>query len=110
MTRKEDQTSVNLNSLRDTLLTFVSLAGKGKDEVLQILARETGAAIAALLRQPLADLAKHNRLQVTIELVPKLKGSPVVRGEFGHEKKPKKPGSASGKRRSRGAGKTAVTD
>jgi len=99
MTRKEDQTSVNLNSLRDTLLTFVSLAGKGKDEVLQLLAREPGAAIAALLRQPLADLAKHNRLQVTVELVPKSKGTAA-----GHEKKSKtaKPGS----KRSR-SGRTA---
>jgi len=88
-----------LNLLRDTLLTFVARAGKGKDEVLQILARETGAAIAALLKQPLADfasdLAKNHRLQVTLELVPKSKGSASR-----NEKSPKKP-SGSGKRRSK---------
>lgn len=75
MARTEDQTSVNLNLLRDTLFTFVARAGKGKDEVLQTLARETGAAVAALLKQPFAefwtDLAQNHRLQVTLELVPK---------------------------------------
>jgi hypothetical protein len=74
MVKKEDQTSVNLNLLRDTLLTFVARAGKGKDEVLQVLARETGAAIASLLKQPLRDLAFNHRVKVTIELVPKSKG------------------------------------
>ncbi|NBQ52754.1 MAG: hypothetical protein EBU49_04130 [Proteobacteria bacterium] len=88
-----------MNLLRDTLLTFVARAGKGKDEVLQILARETGSAIAALLKQPLADfasdLAKNHRLQVTLELVPKSKGSASR-----NEKSQKKP-SGSGKRRSK---------
>jgi hypothetical protein len=74
MVKKDDLTSVNLNLLRDTLLTFVARAGKGKDEVLQVMARETGAAIAALLKQPLNDLTKNHRLQVTVELVPKSKG------------------------------------
>jgi hypothetical protein len=110
MVRKEDQTSVNLNSLRDTLLTFVSLAGKGKDEVLQVLARETGTAIAALLHQPLADLAKHNRLQVTIELVPKSKGSPSPHVGKGHERQAKKSDAASGKRGTRRAAKPAAPE
>jgi hypothetical protein len=74
MVRKDDQTSVNLAVLRDTLLTFVARAGKGKDEVLQTLARETGAAIASLLKQPLKDLVLNHRVKVTIELVPKSKG------------------------------------
>ncbi len=99
MARIEDQTSVNLNLLRDTLLTFVARAGKGKDEVLQILARETGAAIAGLLKQPLADfladVTKHHRLQVTLELVPKSKGS-ASRNE-----KTRKKSSGSGKPRSK---------
>ncbi len=103
MARIEDQTSVNLNLLRDTLLTFVARAGKGKDEVLQIMARETGAAIAALLKQPLADLwadlATNHRLQVTLELVPKSKGS-ASRNEKS-QKKPSGTGKRGGKTKSR---------
>ena len=103
MARIEDQTSVNLNLLRDTLLTFVARAGKGKDEVLQILARETGAAIAGLLKQPLADfladVTKHHRLQVTMELVPKSKGS-ASRNEKS-QKKPSGTGKRGGKTKSR---------
>jgi ABC-type proline/glycine betaine transport system ATPase subunit len=75
MARDQEQNSVNLNILRDTLLTFVARAGKGKDEVLQVLARETAATIATLLKQPLSDfgrdLAHNHRIQLTIELVPK---------------------------------------
>lgn len=97
MVKKEDLTSVNLNLLRDTLLTFVARAGKGKDEVLQVLARETGAAIAALLKQPLHDLAMNHRVKVTIELVPKSKGGPSSHDDA--------PGTARGAGKRRGTSK-----
>ena len=46
-------------------------AGKGKDEVIQILAREIGQAMAAMIKEPLAQLAKHQKLQISFEFVPK---------------------------------------
>ena len=46
-------------------------AGKGKDEVVQTMAREVGMAVAAMLKEPLALLAKHQKLQISFEFVPK---------------------------------------
>jgi hypothetical protein len=46
-------------------------AGKGKDEVVQIIAREIGLAVAAMLKEPLAQLAKHQKLQISFEFTPK---------------------------------------
>ena len=46
-------------------------AGKGKDEVVQTMAREVGMAVAAMLKEPLAQLAKHQKLQISFEFVPK---------------------------------------
>lgn len=97
MPRQDESSTVNLNLLRDTLLTFVARAGKGKDEVLQVLARETAATIAALLKQPLADfgkdLAHNHRIQLTIELVPKKK---VTTSRSGARKKVKTSDGAGG--------------
>ncbi len=46
-------------------------AGKGKDEVIQIMAREIGNAVAAMLKEPLSQLAKNQKLQISFEFVPK---------------------------------------
>jgi hypothetical protein len=46
-------------------------AGKGKDEVVGIVAREIGVAVAAMLKEPLAALAKNQKLQISFEFVPK---------------------------------------
>jgi hypothetical protein len=56
---------------RDLLVTLLTKAGRSKDEVIQILGREIGSALAAMLRKPLAELARNQRLQVTFEFVPK---------------------------------------
>jgi hypothetical protein len=46
-------------------------AGKSKDDVVQVLAREIGVAIAAMLKEPLSQLARHHKLTISFELVPK---------------------------------------
>ena len=56
---------------KDLLVTLLTKAGRSKDEVIQILGREIGSALAAMLRKPLAELARNQRLQVTFEFVPK---------------------------------------
>lgn len=68
---EEEAAADSIASLRTLFGTITARAGKGKDEVVQILAREIGIAVAAMLREPLSELAKHQRLQVTFELVPK---------------------------------------
>lgn len=46
-------------------------AGRSKDEIVQVIGREIGLTIAALLKEPLAQIAKNQKLQISFELVPK---------------------------------------
>lgn len=65
---------------KDFLFNLLSKAGRGKDEVIEVLGKEIGAAIAALWKKPFAELIKHNKIQITLELVPKsLKKKSVVK-------------------------------
>lgn len=59
------------STARALIAALFTRAGKGKDEVVQILAREIGVAVAAMLREPMAQLAKHQKLQISFEFVPK---------------------------------------
>ena len=74
---------------RDLIVTLLSRAGKGKDEIVQILAREIGVAIAAMLRGPLSELAKHQKLQITFEFVPKSGSSGSTSSNPTHKKSSK---------------------
>jgi hypothetical protein len=62
---------IDTNLTRDIVINFLSKAGKGKDEFVQVLGREIGLALAAVLEKPLSQLAENNRISVTIELEPK---------------------------------------
>lgn len=66
---RDDQTSADV--LKAILGTLFARAGKGKDEVVQIIGREIGQAIAAMLRDPLSKIAENQKLQISFELVPK---------------------------------------
>lgn len=59
---------------RDLVLGLLSKAGRSKDEVIQILGREIGLALAAVLAKPLEKMTESKRIRITVELVPKLKG------------------------------------
>lgn len=58
------------SSAKEVLSTLAGLAGKGKDELVQSICREIGQATAAVLKEPMAQLLKDRKLQVTIEFVP----------------------------------------
>lgn len=58
---------------KDMLFTLITRAGKGKDEVIQVLGREIGTALVALLKQPVSELFRDQKIQITIELTPKTK-------------------------------------
>jgi hypothetical protein len=62
---------LDAGAARALLGALFARAGKGKDEVVQIVAREIGLAVAAMLKEPLAALAKHQKLQISFEFVPK---------------------------------------
>lgn len=66
-----DRNRIDAGAARALISALFARAGKGKDEVVQIIAREIGVAVAAMLREPLSQLAKHQKLQISFEFVPK---------------------------------------
>lgn len=85
-TSKEDGESY-ASGAKEVLSNLAGLAGKGKDELIQSICREIGQATAAVLKEPLAQLLKDRKLQVTIEFVP-------VKNDKEKPQKPKKSGRA----------------
>jgi hypothetical protein len=72
----DDDSGVRIRGLdagaaRALIGALFARAGKGKDEVVQIIAREIGVAVAAMLKEPLSQLARHQKLQISFEFVPK---------------------------------------
>ncbi|MFW7380487.1 MAG: hypothetical protein ACOH5I_16865 [Oligoflexus sp.] len=68
--------SLDFKSGREFLATLASWAGKGKDEIVQLICREIGTATAAVLKEPLAQVLENRKLQLTLELVPKTTEKP----------------------------------
>lgn len=60
---------------RDLVWGLLSKAGRSKDEVIQILGREIGLALAAVLAKPLEQMTESKRVRITVELVPKAKSA-----------------------------------
>ena len=83
-----DRDAMNARAL---LQAIGSWAGKGKDEVVQILAREVGIAIAAMLKEPVTQILENRRLQITLDLVRKTDNtSPKTKPMTKTKKKTKK--------------------
>lgn len=66
----ESKIEGSLPSAREFLSALASIAGKGKDDLVQTICREIGQATAAVLKEPIAEILRDRRLQITIELVP----------------------------------------
>lgn len=54
---------------KEFLGALANWAGKGRDELLQVICREIGQATANVLKEPLTELMRHRKLQITIELL-----------------------------------------
>ncbi|SME94563.1 hypothetical protein [Pseudobacteriovorax antillogorgiicola] len=61
----------DLSKGKEFLGSLAAWAGKGKDEVVQLICREIGFTTANLLQEPLAKMLEGKKIQFTIELVPK---------------------------------------
>jgi hypothetical protein len=59
------------STAKDLVFSLLSKAGRSKDEVIQILGREIGLALAAVLAKPLEQMTENKRVRITVELVPK---------------------------------------
>jgi hypothetical protein len=54
---------------KEFLGALASWAGKGRDELLHMICKEIGQATASVLQEPLHELMKTKKLQITIELL-----------------------------------------
>jgi hypothetical protein len=71
---------------KDLVSGLLSKAGKSKDEVIQILGREIGLALAAVLAKPLEQMTENKRVRITVELVPKAKKHAATKTKKKHVK------------------------
>jgi hypothetical protein len=65
------------STARDLVFGLLSKAGRSKDEVIQILGREIGLALAAVLAKPMEKMTENKRVRITVELVNKAKKKPA---------------------------------
>ncbi|MEN9835181.1 MAG: hypothetical protein RL011_1374 [Pseudomonadota bacterium] len=72
---------VDAKTAKALISALFARAGKSKDEVIHMVAREIGMAVAAMLKEPLALLAKHQKLQISFEFVPKQRHERGATGE-----------------------------
>lgn len=82
---------VDSKAARAIMSTIFARAGKSKDDVVQILAREIGMAVAGMLKKPLSELAKNQKLQISFEFVPKNDDSDELSLKTSVKTKSKKP-------------------
>lgn len=75
MDQKSNQFNMN-SALKDLLGTVLGVAGKSKDDVIEIVGREIGQALAAMLKEPLSQVVNHRKLKISVELVPKHESAP----------------------------------
>ena len=70
------ESELSAGKAKDILTGLLLKAGKGKDDVIETIAQEIGQAVAHMLEEPLALIAKNQKLKVTFELEPKKKEIP----------------------------------
>jgi hypothetical protein len=64
---------LELGTAKDLIASVAGWAGKGKDELVQMLFREIGQAVAAMLKEPLTQVIENRKLQISIEFTPRKK-------------------------------------
>jgi hypothetical protein len=79
-------------TLKDVIGLVATIAGKGKDDVVGILCKEIGVAVAAMLKEPVNEILANKKLQFTLELVYKseVKPKPSTKKEATKKKASKK--------------------
>lgn len=63
------------STLRDLISMLASIAGKRKDEIVQMISREIGQAVAGVIKEPILRILEDQKLEITVELVNKKRGA-----------------------------------
>jgi len=66
-----DGSGSSTGTIKELISSLASLAGKGKDEIVQIISREIGIAVAGVVKEPLTSILESKKVTITIELTPK---------------------------------------
>ncbi|NRA64571.1 MAG: hypothetical protein HRU19_08820 [Pseudobacteriovorax sp.] len=69
--KNSESVGVDFKFGRELVGSLATWAGKGKDEIVQIICREIGVATAAVMKEPISQMLSGKKLQLTLELVPK---------------------------------------
>ena len=69
--KTDDSAGIDARTAKDLIGMIATWAGKGKDEIVQVLCREIGVAIAAVVKEPLEQVLEDKRLVISFELAPK---------------------------------------
>jgi len=85
---REESQRIDLRVLKDLLGVVGNWAGKGKDEVVQVLCREIGLAIAAMIKEPVTQILENRKLQITLEFSPKNGQKPQSKKKTSRSKRP----------------------
>lgn len=65
------QAKATPSAIRELVSSLALIAGKGKDEIVQIISREIGIAVAGVIKEPVHQILEDRKLKITLELVPK---------------------------------------
>ena len=68
---KGNSQNLDYATLKELFGAASSWAGKGKDELVQIICREIGIAAVAMFKEPLSQILEKRKLQITFEFVAK---------------------------------------
>lgn len=106
-------------TIRDFIIELFEKASKSASEISRVLGHEIGMTFAAMLKEPLSQLAKSQKLQITIELVPKVraqgepqkepKATPVKKTAKKKDAEPKATGRAATKKSRKASRKKPAT-
>lgn len=75
----DPKSRIDLKTAKALINALAGWAGKGKDEIIQVLCREIGIAVAAVLKEPLNQVLENRKLRVSLELVPKTEAKPTAK-------------------------------
>ncbi len=67
----ESRGILDLKNVRELVGTLASWAGQSKDEVIQMMCKEIGMAVASTLKEPIAQALEGRKLQFTMQLLPR---------------------------------------
>lgn len=88
--KEHAESGLDASAAKDLIASVAAWAGKGKDEIVQVLCREIGVAIAAVVKEPLEQVLENRRLVISFELSPKDESKDAKKDKQSKKSRPSK--------------------